>query len=70
MWYENDILDRGWAEQETRICIPVPAVPVQDIWQEKNGKIVNLRIDFGEDIFPVYFIQKVKVTPLNQFKEL
>ena len=32
---------RGWAEQETIICIPVPAVPVQDIWQEKKQKISN-----------------------------
>ena len=35
-----------------------------------NKKIVILLIDFREDIFPVHFIQKVKVTPLNQFREL
>ena len=46
---------RGWAEQETRICIPVPAVPVQDIWQENAVKFVNLWIDFREDIFSVHF---------------
>ena len=34
-------MDRVWAEQEPRICIPVPAVPVQDIWQEKNQKICD-----------------------------
>ena len=32
-------MGRGWAEQEPRICIPVPAVPVQDIWQVKTRKI-------------------------------
>ena len=40
-----EIIDRevgGEQRQEQRISIPVPAVPVQDIWQEKNGKFVIL----------------------------
>ena len=36
-----DLLYRGWAEQEPRICVPVPAVPVQNIWQEKSQRICN-----------------------------
>ena len=32
---------RGRAEQEPRICIPVPAVLAQNIWQEKSRKICN-----------------------------
>ena len=32
---------RGSAEQEKRNCIPVPAVPVQEFWQEKSRKIFN-----------------------------
>ena len=46
------LLVRGWTEQEPSICagtgypvpvfqIPIPAEPVQDIWQEKSRKIGN-----------------------------
>ena len=34
-------LIRGWAEQKQRISIPVPALPVQEFWQEKSRKICN-----------------------------
>ena len=34
-------LSRGWAEQKQRISIPVPALPVQEFWQEKSQKICN-----------------------------
>ena len=34
-------LSRGWAEQKQRISIPVPALPVQEFWQEKSRKICN-----------------------------
>ena len=57
---------RGCAEQETRICLPVPAVPAQDILQEKNGKLVILWIDFREDIFPVHFYSESENNSLRE----
>ena len=61
---------RGCAEQETRICLPVPAVPVQDILQEKNGKLVILWIDFREDIFPVHFYSESESNSLKSIQRV
>ena len=40
-FYLNTYWTRGWAEQKQRISIPVPALPVQEFWQEKKRKICN-----------------------------
>ena len=61
---------RGWAEQETRICIPVPAVPVQDIWQENAVKFVNLWFDFRKDIFPVYSYSESESNSLKSIQRI
>ena len=39
LWFlvgKTELYDRGWAEQEPRISIPVPAVPVPEYWAGKK----------------------------------
>ena len=62
---------RGRAEQEPRISIPVPAVPVSELLAgKKTENLYIFELILGKIFFLSIFIQKVKVTPLNQFREL
>ena len=63
-------LARRWAEQEPRISILVPAVPVSELLAKKPGKFVNLWIDFREDIFPVYFYSESESYSLKSIQRI
>ena len=45
-------------------------MPVQDILQEKNGKLVILWIDFREDIFPVHFYSESESNSLKSIQRV
>ena len=42
----------------------------RNFWQEKNGKFVNLWIDFREDIFPVYFYSESESYSLKSIQRI